>query len=147
MDDDCYPTISMNTATTNLNRLHNEHIGHHHIHHHNHHNNNNNNNVNNNNHSNHNSLINSLQNICNNDTASISSCSSDVDIDDSNIKEEPLSPDSSCPSSPNGSLSHCMNMNLSNMAAFTNTDLVFEHKVCVVLLNPPAVANQHQNLN
>ena len=43
--------------------------------------NNNNNNINNNN-----------NNFCNADTASIISCGSDIDVDDSTIKEEPLSP-------------------------------------------------------
>ncbi|GBP97391.1 Cyclic AMP response element-binding protein A [Eumeta japonica] len=63
---------------------------------------------------------------------------SDIEIDESCIKDEPMSPDSSCPSSPgiggeesatinnaNGTLS----LTMANMAAFTNSDLVFEHKV------------------
>lgn len=73
--------------------------------------------------------FNSIHNICSNDSsASISSSGSDVDIDDSNVKDEPLSPDSSCPPSPNNG-AFSMNVNLSNMAAYTNTNLVFEHKV------------------
>jgi len=74
-------------------------------------------------------------NFCNADTASIISCGSDIDVDDSTIKEEPLSPGSSCPPSPNGvnnnnnNNNYTMNVNLANMAAYTNTDLVFEHKV------------------
>lgn len=59
----------------------------------------------------------------------ISSSSSDVDIDDSTVKEEPMSPDSSCPSSPNtpSPPHYGINVNLANVATFTNADLVFEH--------------------
>lgn len=60
----------------------------------------------------------------------ISSNSSDIDIDDSTVKEEPLSPGSSCPSSPNTPPPpphYGINVNLANVATFTNTDLVFEH--------------------
>lgn len=77
--------------------------------------------------------------------------STDIDmIDDSNVKEEPLSPGSSCPPSPNTSLTSSqqqqlnqqnqsamtlppppqygsINVSLANMAAITNTDLVLEH--------------------
>ncbi len=70
---------------------------------------------------------NSVQSVCStNDSSSISS--SDIDVDDSNVKEEPLSPSSSNPPSPRAD-SYEINTNLANMAAFTNTDLVFEHKV------------------
>ncbi|XP_031630287.1 cyclic AMP response element-binding protein A isoform X2 [Contarinia nasturtii] len=68
-------------------------------------------------------------------------------VDDSMIKEEPLSPDSSCPPSPNASTSSSasilvtqstpqnvvtsqfgtINVNLANVATYTNADLVFEH--------------------
>lgn len=76
-------------------------------------------------------------------------------VDNSMIKEEPLSPDSSCPPSPNASASSStasildgashiivtqptqqtnatsqfgtINVNLANVATYTNTDLVFEH--------------------
>lgn len=75
-------------------------------------------------------------------------------VDSLMVKEEPLSPDSSCPSSPNTSnsstasifdgASHIIvtqptqqtnvasqfgtiNVNLANVATYTNTDLVFEH--------------------
>lgn len=116
MDDDCYPAIPMNTAIF-LNRHHQ--IGH--------------------------SLISSAHNSCNNDTSSVASSNSDVDIDDSNIKEEPLSPGSSCPPSPNGD-DYAMNVNLANMAAFTNTDLVFEHKNGSLQLSPASqslLKNQH----
>lgn len=70
---------------------------------------------------------NSAQSLCStNDSSSISS--SDIDVDDSNVKEEPLSPSSSNPPSPCAG-SYEINSNLANMAAYTNTDLVFEHKV------------------
>lgn len=81
-------------------------------------------------------------------------------MDTSTVKEEPLSPDSSCPPSPNASslsstsssmgivsdnthtlivtqqqqqptinqtAAQFVNVNLANVAAYTNTDLVFEH--------------------
>ena len=60
----------------------------------------------------------------------------DSDMDEPMIKEEPLSPGSSCPPSPvlhgNNTRSKnkmLNNINLSQMAALTNTDLVFEHTV------------------
>lgn len=53
---------------------------------------------------------------------------SDIDVDDLNVKEEPLSPDSSCPSTPNSPQQHYdINLNLASMAAYTHTDLVLEH--------------------
>lgn len=67
---------------------------------------------------------------------------SDIEIDESCIKDEPMSPDSSCPSSP-GVREECATINntngtlsltMANMAAFTNSDLVFEHKVKVLSL-------------
>uniref|UniRef100_A0A1I8NQX6 BZIP domain-containing protein n=1 Tax=Stomoxys calcitrans TaxID=35570 RepID=A0A1I8NQX6_STOCA len=68
---------------------------------------------------------------------------SDIEIDESCIKNEPMSPDSSCPGSPemadvansnngNGTLS----LTMANMAAFTNSDLVFEHKDGCLQLTP-----------
>lgn len=102
MDDDCYPTMTtMHTSATIATRkLHQNYTS------------------------------KSIQNtsLCNstNDTSSISS--SDIDVDDSNVKDEPLSPGSSCPPSPT-STNYGINVNLANMAAYTNTDLVFEHKV------------------
>lgn len=78
----------------------------------------------------------------------------ETDTVDGSIKEEPLSPDSSCPPSPNASISSTasildgashiivtqptqqnaatsqfgtINVNLANVATYTNTDLVFEH--------------------
>lgn len=104
MDDDCYPVINMNSTNVMSRQIHQNTNGGMHF--------------------------NSIHNICSNDSsASISSSGSDVDIDDSNVKDEPLSPDSSCPPSPNNGVFSSMNVNLSNMAAYTNTNLVFEHKV------------------
>lgn len=78
----------------------------------------------------------------------------ETDTTDGSIKEEPLSPDSSCPPSPNASTSSTasildgashiivtqptqqtaatsqfgtINVNLANVATYTNADLVFEH--------------------
>lgn len=72
----------------------------------------------------------------NEDSEDSSFDSDEVDIDEPMIKEEPLSPGSSCPSSPvlhgNNTRSKSKmlnNINLSQMAALTNTDLVFEHAV------------------
>lgn len=107
MDDDCYPVITMNSTNGMSRQIHQNTNGGMHF--------------------------NSIHNICSNDSsASISSSGSDVDIDDSNVKDEPLSPDSSCPPSPNNGVFSSMNVNLSNMAAYTNTNLVFEHKVSLV---------------
>lgn len=79
--------------------------------------------------------ISNIQSVCSNsstnDNSSISS--SDIDVDDSNVKDEPLSPGSSCPPSPSSSTNFGVNVNLSNMAAYTNTDLVFEHKVSKIV--------------
>lgn len=75
----------------------------------------------------------SAQSVCSNsstnDNSSVSS--SDIDVDDSNVKDEPLSPSSSCPPSPSSSSASYGggNVSLANVAAYTNTDLVFEHKV------------------
>ncbi|KAL9904608.1 cyclic AMP response element-binding protein A [Glossina fuscipes] len=68
---------------------------------------------------------------------------SDIEIDESCIKNEPLSPASSCSPTPeitdgqiknntNGTLS----LTMANMAAFTNSDLVFEHKNGCLQLTP-----------
>lgn len=73
-------------------------------------------------------------------------CQPENDMDESNVKEEPMSPGSSCPPSPNTSAATMLmssqsatnsqgpppqygsiNVNLANMAAYTNSDLVFEH--------------------
>ncbi|KAG4069692.1 hypothetical protein HA402_002271 [Bradysia odoriphaga] len=87
---------------------------------------------------------NSVQSVCStNDSSSISS--SDIDVDDSNVKEEPLSPSSSNPPSPCAG-SYEINSNLANMAAYTNTDLVFEHKNGSLQLSPASqslLKNQH----
>lgn len=72
---------------------------------------------------------------------------SDIEIDESCIKNEPMSPDSSCPSSPaaittdettsvsqnNSNSTQTLSLTMANMAAFTNSDLVFEHKVSIII--------------
>lgn len=131
MDEDCYPFVmTMSTSITSSSR-HNSNISSHRL------------------HQQHNSsqsqqkqqqqqiqtqhIHTSAQSVCSssstNDNSSISS--SDIDVDDSNVKDEPLSPSSSCPPSPSSSSASYGggNVNLANMAAYTNTDLVFEHKV------------------
>lgn len=131
MDEDCYPYVmTMSTSITPSSR-HNSNIGSHRL------------------HQQHTStqsqqkqqqqqlqtqhIHTSAQSVCSssstNDNSSISS--SDIDVDDSNVKDEPLSPSSSCPPSPSSSSASYGggNVNLANMAAYTNTDLVFEHKV------------------
>lgn len=106
MDEDCYPAMTnMHTTTTIATRKI---------------------------HQNYTSKTIQNTSLCNsntNDTSSISS--SDIDVDDSNVKDEPLSPGSSCPPSPT-STNYGINVNLANMAAYTNTDLVFEHKVSLI---------------
>ncbi|XP_058980031.1 cyclic AMP response element-binding protein A isoform X2 [Musca domestica] len=70
---------------------------------------------------------------------------SDIEIDESCIKNEPMSPDSSCPGSPEASdLANSssntnggtLSLTMANMAAFTNSDLVFEHKDGCLQLTP-----------
>ncbi|XP_065359093.1 cyclic AMP response element-binding protein A [Calliphora vicina] len=69
---------------------------------------------------------------------------SDIEIDESCIKNEPMSPDSSCPSSPeaadqsatNNNSNGTLSLTMANMAAFTNSDLVFEHKDGCLQLTP-----------
>lgn len=83
-------------------------------------------------------------------------------VDGSIVKEEPLSPDSSCPPSPNTTTSSTasiidgashiivtqptqqtnatsqfstINVNLANVATYTNADLVFEHNKVSVLIS------------
>lgn len=73
-----------------------------------------------------------LQNSALSDNVSTSSCD-EIDIDDTCIKDEPLSPSSSCPPSP-VSPAYGINLNMANVAAFTNADLVFEHKVSLTEL-------------
>ncbi|XP_067613047.1 cyclic AMP response element-binding protein A-like isoform X2 [Eurosta solidaginis] len=61
---------------------------------------------------------------------------SDIEIDESAIKDEPLSPDSSYPPSPNSS-AECMTMaKISHIPAPTNSDIVFEHKNGCLQLTP-----------
>lgn len=76
------------------------------------------------------------QNHSDEDSEDSSFDSDSVDLDEPMIKDEPLSPGSSCPPSPvlhtNNTRSKSKmlnNINLSQMAALTNTDLVFEHTV------------------
>ncbi|XP_011208032.2 cyclic AMP response element-binding protein A isoform X2 [Bactrocera dorsalis] len=60
---------------------------------------------------------------------------SDIEIDESAIKDEPMSPDSSCPPSPNSP--ECITMaKISKLTARTNSDLVFEHKNGCLQLTP-----------
>ncbi|XP_004522275.2 cyclic AMP response element-binding protein A isoform X1 [Ceratitis capitata] len=60
---------------------------------------------------------------------------SDIEIDESAIKDEPMSPDSSCPPSPNSP--ECMTMaKISHLTARTGSDLVFEHKNGCLQLTP-----------
>lgn len=86
-----------------------------------------------------------ISSICNPNAATVN-CQPENDMEESNVKEEPMSPGSSCPPSPNTSAATMLmtttpssnsqgpppqygsiNVNLANMAAYTNTDLVFEH--------------------
>lgn len=105
MDDECYPAITMNTAALSTRTTQYRSVN--------------------------SQLISSMQNTCSNDSESgASSMSDDIDIDDHTIKDEPMSPaNSSNPPSPGESVTTTINANLSNIAAITNTDLVFEHKV------------------
>lgn len=76
---------------------------------------------------------------CSNDSSSSSSGSiaSDIEIDEMTVKEEPMSPSSSCPPSPSGAGTSgtvvngysISTVNLANMAAYAQSDLVLEHKV------------------
>ncbi|XP_055905332.1 cyclic AMP response element-binding protein A isoform X2 [Eupeodes corollae] len=65
-----------------------------------------------------------------NDSFSTASSCSDIDIDETCIKDEPMSPESSCPPSPNSQVftSNGSSLNMAKIAASTNSDLVFEHK-------------------
>lgn len=56
----------------------------------------------------------------------------EMDSDEATIKEEPLSPGSSCPPSPTqcGAGYTVSSVSLANIAAYTNSDIVFDHKVC-----------------
>lgn len=80
----------------------------------------------------HNYSSKSVHSVCSTyDNSSISS--SDIDVDDSNVKDEPLSPSSSCPPSPT-STNYGINVNLANMASYTKTDLVYDHKVSLFVV-------------
>ncbi|XP_055630576.1 cyclic AMP response element-binding protein A [Toxorhynchites rutilus septentrionalis] len=75
---------------------------------------------------------------CSNESSSSSSGSiaSDIEIDEMTVKEEPISPSSSCPPSPSGAGTSgtvvngytISTVNLANMAAYAQPDLVLEHK-------------------
>jgi hypothetical protein len=80
------------------------------------------------------------------DTTSSISSMSDIEIDDSHIKEEPLSPHSSCPPSPQNYNNMFYNpsnvmapVNLSSISIGQN-EMIYDNKVCVfailVLINP-----------
>lgn len=70
-------------------------------------------------------------------SSSSGSVASDIEIDEMTVKEEPMSPSSSCPPSPTGAGASgtvlggysISTVNLANMAAYTQSDLVLEHKV------------------
>ncbi|XP_028893746.1 cyclic AMP response element-binding protein A isoform X2 [Zeugodacus cucurbitae] len=60
---------------------------------------------------------------------------SDIEIDESAIKDEPMSPDSSCPPSPNSP--ECITMaKISKLTARTSSDLVYAHKNVCLQLTP-----------
>ncbi|XP_055854285.1 cyclic AMP response element-binding protein A [Episyrphus balteatus] len=74
-----------------------------------------------------------------NDSISTASSCSDIDIDETPcIKDEPMSPESSCPPSPNSQAftSNALSVNMANIAASTNSDLVFEHKSGSLQITP-----------
>ncbi|XP_059608785.1 cyclic AMP response element-binding protein A [Phlebotomus argentipes] len=131
MDDECYPAITMNTAALSTRTTHYRSANP--------------------------QFISSIQNNCSNDSESgASSLSDDLDIDDHAIKDEPMSPASSSnPPSPGESVATTINASLSNMAAITNTDLVFEHKngslqlshASQSLLKSHQIAASHQPVN
>ncbi|XP_053671900.1 cyclic AMP response element-binding protein A [Anopheles nili] len=80
---------------------------------------------------------------CHDSSSSTSaSIASDIDIDETTVKEEPLSPSSSCPPSPigagggGGSLMNNYTVSGVSMAAFSHSDLVLEHKNGSLQLSP-----------
>ncbi|XP_062700033.1 cyclic AMP response element-binding protein A [Aedes albopictus] len=92
-------------------------------------------------------LLSSSKRSCSNDSSSSSSGSvaSDIEIDELTVKEEPMSPSSSCPPSPAGAGAGgttlingytISTVNLANMAAYTQSDLVLEHKNGTLQLTP-----------
>lgn len=175
--DECYPAISMTTAINGHKNTHNVHsnnnnyinylqtlqqnnVSLHNNNNSNHHNNNKNSNSNlNNNNNNHLINSNSMSMLHNfkfshkkkgSDVSSTTSGSDfEIDSDEATIKEEPMSPSSSCPPSPTqcGGGYTVSSMNLANMAAYTNSDLVFDHNVsAIVLLITPPISNNHFNI-
>lgn len=157
--DECYPAISMTTTVKNSHNIHSSNNNNNtnnnylnliqtlqhnnvslHNNNHNHHNNNNSNcNLNNNLiNSNNVSMLHSFKFSHKKKGSDVSSTTSgsdfEMDSDEATIKEEPLSPSSSCPPSP----TQCgagYTMNLANVAAYTNSDLVYDHKVRTNLTN------------
>ncbi|KAL7733019.1 hypothetical protein ACLKA6_002823 [Drosophila palustris] len=72
---------------------------------------------------------------------------SDIEIDDAVIKDEPMSPDSSCPASPNSqnSSAHQLSLNLANL----QTELLFDQKHGGLLLTASSnslIKSQQQQL-
>uniref|UniRef100_A0AAG5DLL1 BZIP domain-containing protein n=1 Tax=Anopheles atroparvus TaxID=41427 RepID=A0AAG5DLL1_ANOAO len=97
-------------------------------------------------------LTNGSAGSCHDSSSSTSaSIASDIDIDETTVKEEPLSPSSSCPSSPigaggggsasgggeaGGGGSLLNGYTISSMAAYSHSDLVNEHKSGALQLSP-----------
>ncbi|XP_055593435.1 cyclic AMP response element-binding protein A isoform X2 [Uranotaenia lowii] len=84
---------------------------------------------------------------CSNDSSSSSSGSvaSDIEIEEFAVKEEPMSPGSSCPPSPSGAGAgggtvlngySISTVNLASLAASTQSDLVLDHKNVTLQLTP-----------
>ncbi|KAL9702172.1 hypothetical protein quinque_005690 [Culex quinquefasciatus] len=77
-------------------------------------------------------------------SSSSGSVASDIEIDEMTVKEEPMSPSSSCPPSPTGAGASgtvlggysISTVNLANMAAYTQSDFVLEHKNGTLQLTP-----------
>ncbi|XP_022226136.1 cyclic AMP response element-binding protein A isoform X1 [Drosophila obscura] len=66
---------------------------------------------------------------------------SDIEIDESAIKDEPMSPDSSCPASPNSQASSSQHHQLSLNLAHLQTEMLFEQKHGSLLLT--SSSNNH----
>ncbi|XP_063709957.1 cyclic AMP response element-binding protein A [Culicoides brevitarsis] len=155
--DECYPAIPMQSAHKNSIHHSNQHVNHANANNNNCSSNNNNNNYinliqslqnnpslnNNNNNLSNNNLLNAngLSSLHSYNKYSHSKKGSDassttsgsdfeMDSDEATIKEEPLSPGSSCPPSPTqcGAGYTVSSVNLANIAAYNNTDLVYDHK-------------------
>ncbi|XP_015042563.2 cyclic AMP response element-binding protein A isoform X2 [Drosophila pseudoobscura] len=68
---------------------------------------------------------------------------SDIEIDESAIKDEPMSPDSSCPASPNSQASSSQQHQLSLNLAHLQTEMLFEQKHGGLLLTSSSSSNNH----